>query len=196
MLHARLPLNRCWIPRRVKRLALLNLPDRIWGSPSFTFIVYQHRFPYGFRSAWGVVLTTHSHLVSRFRMSDYVFSLVSIATRYGLDGPRIKSQWGRVFPHLSTWGPANLFYNGYRIYFQEGKTVRAWRWPPTPSSVQVKERVKLYHCSLSGPSSPVLGWNLPFRCLHIMHSGNSSLYGLSHRCFIPLCLLLQRPINL
>jgi hypothetical protein len=47
-----------------------------------------------------------------------------------------------------------------------------------------------------GPSSPVLGWNLPFRCLHIMHSGNSSLYGLSHRCFIPLCLLLQGPIDL
>ena len=24
-----------------------------------------------------------------------------IATRYGLDGPRIESQWGRDFPHLS-----------------------------------------------------------------------------------------------
>ena len=28
-------------------------------------------------------------------------SSVNIATRYGLDGPRIKSRWGPDFPHLS-----------------------------------------------------------------------------------------------
>ena len=28
-------------------------------------------------------------------------SAVGIATRYGLDGPGIKSRWGRDFPHLS-----------------------------------------------------------------------------------------------
>ena len=28
-------------------------------------------------------------------------SSVGIATGYGLDGPRIESRWGRVFPHLS-----------------------------------------------------------------------------------------------
>jgi hypothetical protein len=28
-------------------------------------------------------------------------SSVGIATRYGLDGPGIESQWGRDFPHLS-----------------------------------------------------------------------------------------------
>jgi len=28
-------------------------------------------------------------------------SVVSIATGYGLDDPRIESQWGRDFPHLS-----------------------------------------------------------------------------------------------
>jgi hypothetical protein len=26
---------------------------------------------------------------------------VGIATRYGLDSPRIESRWGRDFPHLS-----------------------------------------------------------------------------------------------
>ena len=31
-------------------------------------------------------------------------SSVGIATRYGLDGPGIESQWGRDFPHPS--GPA------------------------------------------------------------------------------------------
>jgi hypothetical protein len=35
-------------------------------------------------------------------------SIVGIATGYGLDGPGIKSRWGRDFPHLSrpALGPA------------------------------------------------------------------------------------------
>jgi len=47
-------------------------------------------------------------------------SSVGIATRYGLDGPGIKSLWGRDFPHLS--GPsqeptqAPIVYNGYRVF--------------------------------------------------------------------------------
>ena len=38
----------------------------------------------------------------------------------------------------------------------------AWLWPPTPSSVKVKERVKLHLCTLSGPSWTVLRWTSPF----------------------------------
>jgi len=38
----------------------------------------------------------------------------------------------------------------------------ALRWPPTPSSAKVKERVKLHLCTLSGLSWTVLRWTSPF----------------------------------
>ena len=62
-------------------------------------------------------------------------SSVSTATRYGLDGPGIKSRWGRYFLHLSRpvlgptqpptqWLPGNLV-----------KATGAWRWPHIPNLV-------------------------------------------------------------
>jgi hypothetical protein len=88
---------------------------------------------------------------------------VGIATRYRLDGPGIDSRWGgeifRIRPDRP-WGPPSLLYNGYQV-FSRGKVVGAWRWPPTPSSAEVKERVELYLYSPFGPSWPVLGWPLP-----------------------------------
>ena len=41
--------------------------------------------------------------------------------------------------------------------FLGGTAAGAWRYPPTPSSTKVKERVELYLYSPSGPSWPVLG---------------------------------------
>jgi len=38
------------------------------------------------------------------------------------------------------WGPPSLLYNGYRA-FPGDKAAGSWRWPPTPSSAEVKERV-------------------------------------------------------
>ena len=50
-------------------------------------------------------------------------SLVGVAIRHGLEGPRIESRWGRGFPHPSIPdpGPFNPPYNGYRFSFPEGK---------------------------------------------------------------------------
>jgi len=39
------------------------------------------------------------------------------------------------------WSPPSLLYNGYRV-FPRDKAARAWRWPPTPSSTDVKKRSK------------------------------------------------------
>jgi hypothetical protein len=58
------------------------------------------------------------------------------------------------------WGPPSLLCNEFRV-LPGCKTAEAWRWPPSPSSAEVKERVELYLYSPSGSSWPILGWPLP-----------------------------------
>jgi len=90
-------------------------------------------------------------------------SSVGIATRYRLDGPGDRvPQEARFSAPVQTrpWGPPTLLYNGYRVFLGV-KSAGAWRWPPIPSSAEVKEIVELYLYSPSGPSCPVVGWTLP-----------------------------------
>jgi hypothetical protein len=58
-------------------------------------------------------------------------------------------------------GPPSILYIGYRVSFpwveQQGRGVVH----PPPSRAEVKERVELYTYCHSGPSWPLLGWNLP-----------------------------------
>ena len=55
-------------------------------------------------------------------------SVDGIATRYGLDGPGIESQWKRDFPHPSgpAQGPSQPTVQWVPSDFPEGKAVVAW----------------------------------------------------------------------
>jgi hypothetical protein len=59
------------------------------------------------------------------------------------------------------WGPPSLLYNGYRVSFPGVKRPGRGVDHPPSSSARVKERVKLYLYSPSGPSWPILGRTLP-----------------------------------
>ena len=86
---------------------------------------------------------------------------VGIATRYGLDGPGIESQWGggAGFPAPVQTGPA-AYPASYTMdtgsFSGVKRPGRGVDHPPS-SSAEVKERIELYIYSPSGPSWPVLG---------------------------------------
>jgi hypothetical protein len=129
----------------------LKLENKPEVSSLFLFCCWS----YFFICVWAVLCTVPVQQVGRV-------SSVGIATRYGLDGPGFESRWvGEIFRTRPDrpWGPPSLLYNGYRV-FPGGKAAGAWRWPPTPSSAEVKERVELYLYSTSVPSWPVMGWTL------------------------------------
>ena len=90
-------------------------------------------------------------------------SSVGIATRYGLDGSGIESQWGARFSapiqtcfeaHPSSYAMGTGSFPGVK---RPGRGVDH----PPPSCAEVKESVELYLYSPSGPSWSVLGWTLP-----------------------------------
>jgi len=64
------------------------------------------------------------------------------------------SDRGRDFSAPVQTGPEHIqpLYNWHRVSLTGGETAGAWRCPPTPSSVEVKERIKIYIYSLSESS--------------------------------------------
>jgi hypothetical protein len=89
-------------------------------------------------------------------------SVISVATRYGLDSPVERMPVGQDFqlksrPALRPIQPPMQWVPGL---FPGGKAAEAWLWPLTPSKVEAEERLELYIYSPSGPSWPVLAWTL------------------------------------
>jgi hypothetical protein len=96
-------------------------------------------------------------------------SSVGIATRYGLDGPGIKFQWGaRLSAPVQTSGGAHpasctMGTGSFPGVKRPGHGVDH----QPPSSAKVKERAEIYLYSPSGPSWPVIGRTLPFNEVYI-----------------------------
>jgi hypothetical protein len=96
-------------------------------------------------------------------------SVVSIATGYRLDGPRIESWWGQDFLHLSrlALGPTQPPVQWVLGLSQGKERPRHDTDSSPPSSAVGHERVELYLCSPCGPyglyraSVPVQGCTLP-----------------------------------
>ena len=109
-------------------------------------------------------------------------SSVGIVTRYGLDGLGIESRWGRDFPPTSrsalgsTQPPVQWVTGLSRGVKRLGRGVDH----PPPSSAEVEGQVKLYICSPSGSSWPVLGCTSPVPLPTV--TGNVSNYFHHTRC--------------
>ena len=102
-------------------------------------------------------------------------SSVGIATRYGLDCPRIEFRWGARFSAPVQTGPeAHLasYTMGTGSFPGVNRPGRGTDHPP-PSKCRGHERIGLYLYSPSGPQWPVIGRTFTVYCfknvLRIFH---------------------------
>jgi hypothetical protein len=73
----------------------------------------------------------------------------------------VTGQSGKCIPSTPAPRPTQPSVKSVPRVFPRSKAAWAWRSAPTTSSTEVKERILLYLYSPSGPSWPVIGWNLP-----------------------------------
>jgi hypothetical protein len=110
--------------------------------------VYRNNFACTFNhSLW----VTQDFREPCFLFGSHEFTHLFIVGRYG-DSLRVGRSGDRIlvrarFSVPVEYGPGatpSLLHNGKRICFPGGKAAVTWRWPPTPSSAEVKERLELY----------------------------------------------------
>jgi len=165
------PRNCCQIPGiSMKFFSVLKCPTRFWDPSSFLFSRYGEHSPGGKTTG-----TCNWPLSSHYCLSSEDSELY-------LHSPYMSSRWTGIaqsVQRLATGStvrgsnpgqarfsapvragpgthPANLD-TGYRVFLGD-KMAGPWRWPPTPSSAEVKDRAELHLHSLSGSSCPLLGW--------------------------------------
>jgi len=109
-------------------------------------------------------INSYLHFLVLFQLVPWLHmgrdSIVGIATRHGLDSPRIESWRGKSFcthPDRPTQLPTQCVLGLSSVGLKQmGRGVDH----PRPSSTMVQQRVEPYIYSFSGPSWPVPGWNL------------------------------------
>ena len=126
---------------------------------------YKNYSPIGRHSHWTLcvcsLITLHTTRNIYFTSAYHIS--VGTVTRYGLDGPGLKSQCGARFSAAFQTGPGanptscTMGTGSFPGQSSQGMSLNTH----PPSSADVKERVQLYLCFTSGPSWPVLGWTLP-----------------------------------
>ena len=97
-----------------------------------------------FSFAFQRILFCSSDITDRYKLHGGRNSSVGIAIRYGLEVPGIESRFGTYFRHPSrqVLRPKRPPIQWVPSPFPGSKTVRTWRYPPTASSFEVKERVE------------------------------------------------------
>ena len=89
----------------------------------------------------------------------------SNSLRSGRSGDRMPVR-ARFTAHVQTGpGAYPASYTMVTGSFPGGKAAGTWRWPPTPSNAEVKEKVELNFYSPSGSSWPVPRWTWPLPVL-------------------------------
>ena len=100
---------------------------------------------------------------------------------------------GEIFRTRPDWplGPPCLLYNGYPIS-SLSKAARAWRWPPTPSSAEVKETVELYPYSPSGLHGLLQGELYLYFTFYPVNHNKSSLPWKPHLIGLRITLFIAK----
>jgi len=146
----------------------LSTQNKLFVSSWFqTFAVFWMLYAFFWVIPRLLIQTPGNHTTFRlFLVSAGRDSSVGIATSYGLDGPGIESRLEATFSAPVHTGPGahpTSYKTGTGSFRgggggEGGKAAGAWRWPPTPSIAEVKERVELYLYSHCVPSWNVVGW--------------------------------------
>jgi hypothetical protein len=170
--------NQCRIPKARKRVKFLAPPNSTSAYPPDCFPLFLSiDTNIGLNSITTVPTVPNScanKITSQYRFPVHLYSLEYKGctnsgrlqfVRWHLIR-RSNPSGGEIFCTRPDrpWGRPNLLHNGYRV-FPGGKAAGTWRWPPTLSSAEVKERVELYLYSTSGPSRPVLVYTVPLPLL-------------------------------